>query len=436
MEEEDLRKRCAATGHGAGRRPRRLPGIHSVALALLTALQANVLFANVEDDARQCNGALRQRSWDAAIDLCSAAIDRNRLYFGNYHDRGDAYRAKGQYDKAIEDYNRAIELSPNKYAPSLHGRGDALLRKGEVDAALDSFTQAIDTGKVEPAMFVDRAGAYLRKGQVDQALADYGRAIELGPRNAVAFRERGALFIRQGAYQKAIDDLSKALVLDPKPRSYLLRGVAYDRIGVPDRAIDDYTRALDADPAYLPAYSNRGVALIAKGSYNAALADYNKALDLDPRAVAARIGRGVTQFAMSRFGEAAVDFRRALQLSPYHAYAPLLLYLSLERAGRSGRNFLDDRPMSSERTKWPGPIYGVFMGDTTPEEAIDRALKDGSPEAQAELCEALFYTGQFYLLRGDKEKALEALRSAAATRIPGLNEYALAEAELGRLAAK
>jgi tetratricopeptide (TPR) repeat protein len=405
-------------------------------LALLVLLQAGIAHANVEDDARQCNGALRQRNWDSAIDLCTAAIERNRLYFGNYQDRGDAYRAKGQYDKAIEDYNRAIELSPNKNAPSLHGRGDALLRKGEVDAAIDNFTQAIETGKVEPAMFVDRASAYLRKGQADAALADYGRAIELAPRNAIAYRERGALFIRQGAFQKAIDDLSKAIVIDPKPRSYLLRGVAYDRIGLLDRAIEDYTRALEADPAYLPAYSNRGVALIAKGAYGEALADYDKALELDPRAVAARIGRGVTQFAMSRFGEAAVDFRRALQLSPYHAYAPLLLFVSLERAGRPGRSFLEGRPMSSERTKWPGPVYGVFIGDTTPEEAIDRALKDGTPEAQAELCEALFYAGQFYLLRGEKEKALEALRSSAATRIPGLNEYALAEAELGRLAAK
>ena len=352
MEEEDLRKRCAATGHGAGRRPQRLPGIRTVALALLAALQANVVFANVEDDARQCNGALRQRNWDGAIDLCSAAIERNRLYFGNYHDRGDAYRAKGQYDKAIEDYNRAIELSPNKYAPSLHGRGDALLRKGEVDAALDSFTQAIDTGKVEPAMFVDRAGAYLRKGQVEQALADYGRAIELGPRNAIAFRERGALFIRQGAYQKAIDDLSKALVLDPKPRSYLLRGVAYDRIGLPDRAIDDYTRALDADPAYLPAYSNRGVALIAKGSYDAALADYNKALDLDPRAVAARIGRGVTQFAMSPRARRARDHPGFPPRAAVESISCLRAAdaVPLSGARRPARPQLPRRPAHEQRT--------------------------------------------------------------------------------------
>jgi tetratricopeptide (TPR) repeat protein len=64
-----------------------------------------------------------------------------------YNRRGVAYAKKGQYDRAIIDFDQSIELNPR-------------------------YVRA----------YVSRGVTYLKKGQIDQAIADYTRAIELNPR--------------------------------------------------------------------------------------------------------------------------------------------------------------------------------------------------------------------------------------------------------------
>jgi len=51
-----------------------------------------------------------------------------------YWKRGNEYREKGQYDKAILDYNKAIEINP-KYVDAYKERGIAYGRKGQYDLA-------------------------------------------------------------------------------------------------------------------------------------------------------------------------------------------------------------------------------------------------------------------------------------------------------------
>jgi tetratricopeptide (TPR) repeat protein len=49
-----------------------------------------------------------------------------------FHSRGLAYNRKGQPDRAIEDYDQAIQLNPN-YALAFYNRGVAYGDKGQFD---------------------------------------------------------------------------------------------------------------------------------------------------------------------------------------------------------------------------------------------------------------------------------------------------------------
>ena len=52
-----------------------------------------------------------------------------------YNNRGVAYAAKGQYDQAISDYNKALEMNP-RFAKAYYNRGLAYWRKGQPDQAI------------------------------------------------------------------------------------------------------------------------------------------------------------------------------------------------------------------------------------------------------------------------------------------------------------
>ncbi len=56
--------------------------------------------------------------------------------------RGLAWLAKKEFDKAIVDFNRAIRLKP-KYALAHYKRGNAWREKKEYDKAIADYTEAI-----------------------------------------------------------------------------------------------------------------------------------------------------------------------------------------------------------------------------------------------------------------------------------------------------
>jgi tetratricopeptide (TPR) repeat protein len=60
----------------------------------------------------------------------------------SYSNRGIAYGNKGEYDRAIADYGKAIEINP-KYVGADNGRGSAYSRR---DEAIADFRRALAVG--------------------------------------------------------------------------------------------------------------------------------------------------------------------------------------------------------------------------------------------------------------------------------------------------
>ncbi len=234
-----------------------------------------------------------------------------------YNNRGNAWRSKGEPDKAIEDLNKAIqiwkklknELKPegnwtpkmrNNLAGAYNNRGNAWRSKGEPDKAIEDLNKAIQIwkklknelkpeGNWTPEMRNDLAGAYnirglawSSKGEPDKAIEDYNKAIqiwkklknELEPegnwtpemRNdlAGAYNNRGNTWIFKGEPDKAIEDLNKGIQIGKKlknelepegnwtpemrnslARAYSIRGLAWGSKGEPDKAIEDLNKAIE-----------------------------------------------------------------------------------------------------------------------------------------------------------------------------------------------
>ena len=139
-----------------------------------------------------CNGSDRT-SLAARIDGCTALINSGQgtttALAIAYNNRGNAYTAKGDLDRAILDFDQSIKLDP-AYAKPFNNRGAAYLRKGEYDLALKAFDQAIKLNPNYGRAFVNRAGVYLKKNEYDRAGRDYDEAIRLEPNLEAAWSGR------------------------------------------------------------------------------------------------------------------------------------------------------------------------------------------------------------------------------------------------------
>jgi len=126
-----------------------------------------------------------------------------------YYELGNAYAEKGQYDQAISNYTKAIELNPG-YAEAYNNRGGAYDNKRQHDHAIADYTKAIELNPNLAEAYSNRGSAYGDRGQHDQAISDLTKAIELNPKYADIYSNRGVTYYLKGEYDKAWEDVHKA----------------------------------------------------------------------------------------------------------------------------------------------------------------------------------------------------------------------------------
>ena len=139
-----------------------------------------------------------------------------------YLDQGGTYSQKGEFDKAISHYNKAIELNPT-FAVAYLDRGFSYGKLGEDDRAIADYTKAIEINPRYALAFNNRGFIYRKKGDFDRAISDYSKAIEIDPKYAVAYYRRAMAYYLKGEYDKSWEDIKKARELRYKiPPKFLV----------------------------------------------------------------------------------------------------------------------------------------------------------------------------------------------------------------------
>ena len=265
------------------------------------------------------------------------------------------------------------------------------------------------------------------KGDFDRAMQDLDQGVQLDPKNAVAYRNRGVAYESKGDHDRAIQDYNQAVRLDPKDAlAYMARGRAYKSKGDYDRAIQDYDQAIQLDPKNIAPYLDRSDAYESKGDHDRAIEDYGQALQLDPMNADAHSRRGRAYFYQGNFKAAVVAFSRANELED-DAYSTIWLYLARAHGGEDGTAELEAKAARLKSKDWPYPVIELYLGRRSPDDVLSVASN------AEERCEAQFYNGEWYLLRGNRTVAATALQAAADICPKDFFEYKGALAELKRL---
>jgi tetratricopeptide (TPR) repeat protein len=442
--------------------------------AVLLGATAIVAFAQAaradfNEDQHACNQDATPA--DQRVAACSRQIESGKWEGHNlavsYSNRGLAYRARGDRDPAIADFNRAIQLDA-KFAAAYNNRAIAYREKGDPDRAIADFDQALQFDPKYTAAFNNRANAYMAKKDYDRAVADFSRAIELDPKYSVAFNGRGAAYANKGDYDRAIAEYTQAIQLDPKyALAYNSRAIAYKGKGDLDHAIADYTQVITIDPS-ASSYSNRADAYDDKRDYDRSIADYTKAIEFNPKApdlfhnraleyrfkgdVASAIAdytqeiqvdpklwrayfsRGNVSVLMGALPPAMADLNKAAELAPKNAYIALWIEIANRRSSSAGH--LADAAKQVDMTNWPAPVVNFYLGQSTVEALLAAANSGDAAQRTKQTCAANFYIGEFVLQQGKMTDAARLFKSAAdaSCRTSPL-EYFSAQSELKALGA-
>jgi tetratricopeptide (TPR) repeat protein len=221
----------------------------------------------------------RNMVWKDTISLFSDVIDKHPETAIAYNDRGNVRRDQNDFEGAMEDYNKAIELN---YDDAYNNRGILRNRMNDYKNAIEDFDKALRGKSDREKAYYNRGIAKLNLEDFKGAEEDFSRAIEINPGYIDAYNNRG--FVRSeklSDFQGAIHDFNTAIGLNPaEPDLYYNRGNAKMLEGNYESAITDYDKALQIKPDYPEAYFNKGIILLKLDKVVPACLSWNKALDL------------------------------------------------------------------------------------------------------------------------------------------------------------
>ena len=138
------------------------------------------------------NSLLEEGHLLEAIDIYAEVVDADSGHMNAYANRGLAHSYLEDYEQAIEDFTKALELDPIRKNPEL------------------------------PTLFLNRGFAYSNAGEIEKAFEDYGQALSINSTFAEAFCNRGMLNQKQKLMERAVSDYRMAVDCAPESEAGLL----------------------------------------------------------------------------------------------------------------------------------------------------------------------------------------------------------------------
>lgn len=159
----------------------------------------------------------KQGDFASAIRLTTEVIERQPNNLNAYLVRGTAYRRAGEYELAIADLDRAIELDPQNSLAYAQRASARQLRQQRAysQEVLADLNRAIELDPANALAHVLRGHAFLDLDEHVSAIADYDQAARLNPQSYLALGGRASAKISLGQIDEARRDLQNALALNP-----------------------------------------------------------------------------------------------------------------------------------------------------------------------------------------------------------------------------
>lgn len=283
-----------------------------------------------------------QSDYDSAITEWSRAIQLQPDFALAYYNRSVAYHLIHRDGQALSDLDEVLRIEP-EFAQAYVGRA-VIFHQSDDNRAIADLGQAI---RIDPDLadaYQGRAALYLLKGDHEHALPDLDRLLLLEPDNIEAYQFRTRIYCQNGEYDRAIADINQAIRLNDRNEvAYHLRGVAYEGKGDYSRAIADFSHAIRLNEDYALAYTDRATVYQKRNDYDRAIADYDQVIRLGTTSARTYYSRGTIWYLKKEYERALADLNQAIELYPDYLDAHLTrgaVYVALAACRRGNRDRL------------------------------------------------------------------------------------------------
>jgi tetratricopeptide (TPR) repeat protein len=170
----------------------------------------------------------------------------------NYFNSGVTFYDQKEFSKAIQAYQKVIELDPT-YVEAYNNLGIIYQEIGNFDKALEVYHKAIDINPRYEKTFNNLGILHFLNERYDESIEAFQKALAINPNNIESHINLGILFKKNGQVDQAIESYQKALSLNPlHGEAHYNMGLLYEQLEKWDLAIHHYQTFIELSRATHP----------------------------------------------------------------------------------------------------------------------------------------------------------------------------------------
>lgn len=162
------------------------------------------------------------RAYSPAISRLRRVLELDPNMMRAYNNLGLCYDSLGQFDEAIQNFTRAVELNRKQQQPSAWpplNLAVSLISVNRLDEAAARLREALSYNPKFPQAHYQLGLVLEKEGRFEEAIAPLQRAIELDPSYPEPHYTLGRIYQRQGKREEAQEQIEefKKLKKEPSP---------------------------------------------------------------------------------------------------------------------------------------------------------------------------------------------------------------------------
>ena len=157
---------------------------------------------------------IRNIDWKNEDNLWIATARTSPSSPNTHNNLGDVYSRHGEWEKAVYEFKKAIEIKPG-YADAYHNLAHTYYLMGKLTEAIESYQNAIHFNPNLWQSYQNLAGIYFELENINLAMEYLKKAIEVNPTNSQLRTNLGIAYLMLDRKLEAREEFEKSLQLDP-----------------------------------------------------------------------------------------------------------------------------------------------------------------------------------------------------------------------------
>jgi serine/threonine-protein kinase len=222
----------------------------------------------------------KQKRWIATAEqACNKAIELGNAGAEGHVCLGTLANGTGQYEKAAEQFQQAVQLDPVNDQAYSH-LAEAYQNLNQLDKAEETYKREISVRPEFWRGYSSLGAFYFGQAEYDKAKAMFEKAVAIKPDSYRNYVNLGAALLYEGKDEDATRAFEKSIAIRPSYQGYQSLAVAYFRLRKFDLAARTTQEALKLDDSDYQTWGNLGDAYYYGGNKSSATDSYKKAISM------------------------------------------------------------------------------------------------------------------------------------------------------------